>query len=375
MEDPAADLEHALRALAIALEAAGLLPGKNDVLALIEGASLPIPATTLFNILKTNDALVYSAKAPKGYSLVPGEGGIDSLVALIQAKLPSPAGRVKKKSTRKTSTKKSTKKTSTKKSTKKTSTKKSTKKASTKKSTKKTSTKKSTQKGGAASPTGPVGLVTAPTPEAVEHEDVVLAPKKRRPTLILDEVEVEIAPPVSVTGPSGDPRSADRRRLAPYLFGRLTNEGVRAMNMGLLEIDELPLKKVDEYLQHLASHRMMFDAQFSQEAIFLEEMDERIAHFQKRSTALGDEERRRGLAVFVNEPLSKGKFDKYLRRLDEGRYSLEETADQVLKKVWKKASRLPVTEVMVWKYIKEVLQERAIRRAADRYVSRPALSG
>ena len=142
-----------------------------------------------------------------------------------------------------------------------------------------------------------------------------------------------------------------------YLIKRLSSNEIKILNMGVFDINRLPLQKIDYYLEILSSARILFDDNYKNEKMVLDYLDAKLKFLSKVSHRMHEKEGELLIIKFFKTPMNEGKFDKILKKCMK-KYDLDDCASKIIKKVGSKAKKIPLSEYALRKKIVDILSKR-----------------
>lgn len=188
---------------------------------------------------------------------------------------------------------------------------------------------------------------------------------KKKPNKSAANAPTESTPPAPAPEPEktakaghADKEDLDRYYAPPtYLFERLTKDGTKAVRLGVLQIQHLPLKKLVYYYDVLGTEKIKFDAEFDKEREFLEHIDHLMDIIQARRNELYEEVARAYITERVEGPMDAGKFDKILAKLGPG-YGPREISYDIFDALKRARKKWPFGEPALRKEIRRLVKRK-----------------
>ena len=141
-----------------------------------------------------------------------------------------------------------------------------------------------------------------------------------------------------------------------YLMNRISDKAQRALQLGVLEINRSSLSTLIQNIDHLTSALMFFDEAYDKEKEIVKAINQKIDYMNNLQEQLHEKEGELLIRKNFIEPLKKGKFDKIVKKWGP-EYGVEDCAWEILKKMGRKAKKIPLSEFVLRKKIAEVLKE------------------
>ncbi|QEE14381.1 hypothetical protein DSAG12_00194 [Promethearchaeum syntrophicum] len=145
--------------------------------------------------------------------------------------------------------------------------------------------------------------------------------------------------------------------IPPYLLKRLSTNEVKILQMGVFDINRLPLQKIDSHIDTLSSARILFDGNYANEKLVSDYIEAKVKYLGKISNKLHEKEDEQLVIKIFIEPMNEGKFDRILKKCMK-KYDLDNCASLIIKKVGSKAKKIQLSDFAVRKKIVEVLAKR-----------------
>jgi len=141
-----------------------------------------------------------------------------------------------------------------------------------------------------------------------------------------------------------------------YLLSRMSKDGRSLIKIGLLEIERTPKKKLENYIDILHAEKVKYDSSFEKEREIINYINKLTQIMSKRLTEYLEEEAEVFLDNYILIPLKNGKFNKFLKKSrDES-----EITNLIFKSLRNKIRKFPLSENVLIKRIKNILQENKI---------------
>ncbi|MBD3351507.1 MAG: hypothetical protein GF364_08470 [Candidatus Lokiarchaeota archaeon] len=141
-----------------------------------------------------------------------------------------------------------------------------------------------------------------------------------------------------------------------YLMDRVDRDVQRIMKLGVLEIERMPKKVLQDSVDLLRAAQINYDIRIQKEKEIIEFMNETAQAMQDRVVRYQEDEAKDYIQKYVREPMGKGKFDKYLETLEDK--GLDEVSYLVFKKIGRKTKKYPFGDTHLIKKIKDVIEKR-----------------
>ena len=151
----------------------------------------------------------------------------------------------------------------------------------------------------------------------------------------------------------------------PYLMKRLSTKTRKVLNLGAIELNAIkPLGKVEKTIDLLTSGKIFFDHTYDDEKNVMDALDARIRYLSRRATTLRDHEidqlfEKMFIPMLHN---GNGKCSKIISKWEKQQFNLQECAQRCLKKMGKKAKKIPLSEFALRQKIQAVLHTRYPKR-------------
>ena len=142
-----------------------------------------------------------------------------------------------------------------------------------------------------------------------------------------------------------------------YLLKRLSSNEAKILQMGVFDINRLPLQKIDSHIETLSSARILFDANFVNEKLVSDYIEAKVKYLSKISQKLHEKEDDQLIIKIFIEPMNEGKFDRILTKYMK-KFDLDNCASQIIKKVGSKAKKIQLSDFALRKKIVDVLSKR-----------------
>ena len=149
----------------------------------------------------------------------------------------------------------------------------------------------------------------------------------------------------------------------PYLMKRLSTKTRKVLNLGAIELNAIkPLGKVEKTIDLLTSGKIFFDQKYNDEKNVMDALDARIRYLSRRATTLRDHEIDQLFEKMFTPMLHNGKCLKIISKWEKQQFNLQECAQRCLKKMGKKAKKIPLSEFALRQKIQVVLHTKYPKR-------------
>ncbi|MHA1585493.1 MAG: hypothetical protein ACTSVU_06595 [Promethearchaeota archaeon] len=141
-----------------------------------------------------------------------------------------------------------------------------------------------------------------------------------------------------------------------YLLKRMSPQARKFLYMGVLEINSLNRKKIDQMLDVLSSSRTHYDNFYPKEQEIIKTLDIKLKYLVKLAEIKKEDEAKILLQKLFTLPLKKGKFQKIIDKWGP-KYDLEECSYRCIQKMGRKSQKIPLSQFALRKHLKEILKE------------------
>ena len=143
-----------------------------------------------------------------------------------------------------------------------------------------------------------------------------------------------------------------------YLMKRLTPKAIEAINLGKLRIPQLPIKKIEEYYEHLEHSRMFFSDEYENEKEILDYVRVKAKYMNTIMEERHDNE----ADHILNEILGKKKIKKIIESysMHSLKNDMDEIGYQIFEKIGPKRKKIALNDYALRKRICELITKKYV---------------